>query len=454
MFNIDFGSLPEKSKKNLAPQEILELNGLFTDPTIQQQLGNIEEQRKIRQKWKYLVYGGCTILTLGLSYIFGGIEASGAENGIFMRLFAGFFYTIGSGDDSFAPVITAAFLSYSTGIGLLYKKFASKIEIPLKSEVLQKICPLLYSKLEYSYDEKYSFDELELLRSKNFLSSYDRLDKVEDSVHFDVEKDGKIFSVNWFELETSEVRWSGKNRRRVTTNHCYLMKAVFPSARIPLMSDLFIMHDEVDGWGGSNFILPVLGIIFGTIFSLILTLSITDSLSGSLFMSVVIGGCVWYMIYHFRKNSQSKNRVQLENIEFEKLFDVKCEDQVTSRMIITPAFMDRIVSFVNKTGNQYEFLMQGNTMYIKRQISGSYLEAGTEKNMLTNLVGFTQFYTDMREIIQFTYDMNLMYLSKTDTTKHIETETKITVTPITINKVLDSKSSFFSGLLSRYVLKT
>jgi len=50
MFNIDFGSLPEKSKKNLAPQEILELNGLFTDPTIQQQLGNIDEQRKIRQK--------------------------------------------------------------------------------------------------------------------------------------------------------------------------------------------------------------------------------------------------------------------------------------------------------------------------------------------------------------------------------------------------------------------
>lgn len=91
-------------------------------------------------------------------------------------------------------------------MGYLYKKFASKIEIPLKSEVLQKMCPLLYSKLEYSYDEKYSFDELELLRSKSFLSSYDSLDKVEDSVRFDVEKDGKIFSVNGFELETSEVR--------------------------------------------------------------------------------------------------------------------------------------------------------------------------------------------------------------------------------------------------------
>jgi len=205
MFNIDFGSLPEKSKKNLAPQEILELNGLFTDPTIQKQLEDIEEQRKIRQKWKYLVYGGCSILTLGLSYVFGGIGIE-VENNIFMRLFIGFFYTIGSGDDSFAPVITAAILSYSTGIGLLYKKFASKIEIPLKSEVLQKMCPLLYSKLEYSYDEKYSFDELEILRAKNFISSYDSLDKVEDSARFGVENDGKKFSVNGFELETSEMR--------------------------------------------------------------------------------------------------------------------------------------------------------------------------------------------------------------------------------------------------------
>jgi DNA replication protein DnaD len=104
-------------------------------------------------------------------------------------------------------------------------------------------------------------------------------------------------------------------------------------------------------------------------------------------------------------------------------------------MIITPAFMDRIVSFVHKTGNQYEFLMQGNTMYLKRTIHGSYLESGTEKNMLTNLVGFAQFYTDMREVLQFTYDMNLMYLSKTDVNNTIEnTSTTLPITPIIFNK--------------------
>jgi hypothetical protein len=157
----------------------------------------------------------------------------------------------------------------------------------------------------------------------------------------------------------------------------------------------------------------------------------------------------WGSIYFFQNRSRSKNRVQLENIEFEKLFDVKCEDQVTSRMIITPAFMDRIVSFVNKTGNQYEFLMQGNTMYIKRQIQGSYLEAGTEKNMLTNLVWFTQFYTDMREILQFTYDMNLMYLSKTDTVQSAWAESVSSpITPIIFTKTGANKSSLLTGLLS------
>ena len=47
MFNIDFGTLPEKAKKNLAPEEIVTLNALFQDPIIQKQLEDIEEQRKI-----------------------------------------------------------------------------------------------------------------------------------------------------------------------------------------------------------------------------------------------------------------------------------------------------------------------------------------------------------------------------------------------------------------------
>lgn len=450
MFNIDFGTLPEASRKNISPEEITSLNGLFQDPTIQKQLEDIEEQRKIRQNWKYVIYGWCTILALTLSYIFWTWE------NIFSRLISGLFFTIGTWDDAFAPVIWSTIGSYSLGIGFLYSKFSSKIEIPLKSEVLQKMCPILYSKLEYSYDGKYSFDEVEDLRSKKFIDSYDSMDRVEDSVHFDIEKDWKIFSVNGFELETSEVRGSGKNRRRVTTNHCYLMRAAFPHARIPLSSDLLITHDIADSWLSNKLIFPILGLFFWTTISLvILSLVIINSWT-LIFTSLMIGGCIWYSIHYFYQKNINTNRVQLENMEFEKLFDVKCEDQVTSRMIITPAFMDRIISFVNKTGNSYEFLLRDNIMYIKRQIKGNYLEAWTEKNMLTNLAWFTQFYADMREIIQFTYDMNLMYLSKTDTTKSIENNGSIIhqVTPIAFTNQKNSKTWIIGWLLTRYVLKT
>jgi hypothetical protein len=106
---------------------------------------------------------------------------------------------------------------------------------------------------------------------------------------------------------------------------------------------------------------------------------------------------------------------------------------VTSRMIITPAFMDRLVTFVKNTGNQYEFLFQQNTLFIKRKISGNYLEAGTEKNILTNVSGFARFYLDMKEIIQFIHEMNLLYLSKTDTTLPINMS-DLEVTPISFEK--------------------
>ena len=48
-------------------------------------------------------------------------------------------------------------------MGFLYSKFSKLIEIPLKMEVLAKLCPVIYSKLSYSHDAKYSFDELDVL---------------------------------------------------------------------------------------------------------------------------------------------------------------------------------------------------------------------------------------------------------------------------------------------------
>lgn len=74
------------------------MNRVFNDPDVQKRLDEIESQRKIRRKWKFGIYGGITLIVTILSLLIGQGD-----------FFAGLFFTIGSGDDTFSPVSTAAF---------------------------------------------------------------------------------------------------------------------------------------------------------------------------------------------------------------------------------------------------------------------------------------------------------------------------------------------------------
>lgn len=60
-----------------------------------------------------------------------------------------------------------------------------------------------------------------------------------------------------------------------------------------------------------------------------------------------------------------RKRVRLENVEFEKYFDVQCADQIGSRMIVTPAFMDRLVKLASSSTYHYELLYKADRFYIK-----------------------------------------------------------------------------------------
>ena len=82
-------------------------------------------------------------------------------------------------------------------------------------------------------------------------------------------------------------------------------------------------------------------------------------------------------------------------------------------MILTPVFMDKLVNFVQKTGNTYSFFFTQNTVYIKRKIVKKYMEVGTRSNMFENVKGFLDFYIDMREILLLTSELHFLYLSQT-----------------------------------------
>lgn len=295
-------------------------------------------------------------------------------------------------------------------IGLIYSaivffKFRKKIEWTIKEKILTKLSKKVYDNLQYDSWRKYAFWEIRELRSSNFLNWYERIDKIEDSIAFTLNKDWKYASVQWYEIQTSKVRWSWKNRRRVVTNHCYLLKTRLPSARINIKNDIFIKDDRSDNvW--NKMITPIIVSIFIAMISWTITKIFAIAV-----VSFILGFVIVYILYH---KFNWRNRIILENLEFEKLFDVHSNDQVESRMIITTAFMDRLVKLANKTKRKYNFLFRDNVFYVKWNISSWYLEVNTWKKTSSNIETFVNWYIEMKEIISFLQDMQILYLSKTD----------------------------------------
>ncbi|MDQ1343640.1 MAG: hypothetical protein QG650_360, partial [Patescibacteria group bacterium] len=136
----------------------------------------------------------------------------------------------------------------------------------------------------------------------------------------------------------------------------------------------------------------------------------SNSTQIALSAALVAGALVWYLVRYF----VNRNRVKLENIAFEKLFDVKCEDQILSRMVLTPAFMDRLVRFVEKTKGRYEFFFEGELLYVKKMLTGSFLEISGTKNLKNNTKTFLRWYAELKEIVTLISDTGVLVFSRTD----------------------------------------
>lgn len=382
-------------------REISMLENFFTQPDIIQDLRQAEKYRIRRFIW----------IAIGIVISFWALFLLGFGWIVQMEIWDTWKYRPSEwGDWVIWGVIWSTIIT-----GIIIKIFHAKIEWAIKQKILSKLSKEIYSKLEYDENTKYGFWDLDKLASLGFIRWYDTVESIEDSIAFTIQEDGKYIIVQGYELKTSRITYDSKWRRhKHITNHCYLLKAKFPSARIPLKDNLFIKRDYRDGFHITKIIIPILGwLLWVWIFSSVFP--------QSGFIIFVGAFMLWTITYFIQKFFINRKRISVENIEFEKIFDVNCSDPIGSRMIVTPAFMDRLVQFSKKSKYQYELLYQSNCFYIKWNVGNWYLEINTWKNIETNITTFLDWYIQMKEIVLFIFDMRMLYFSKTDP-EYIQTD--------------------------------
>lgn len=424
--------------ENLHWRELEILNSIFNEPESREILEKAEKNRKTRKL--FLIFWNIIIVFLSSFFAFSIKEVSDCKEiydspwRLEENQYISFRYennrkikelctkreaTLFDKLEMFAIVWLISILFYHRIISIFYNK---KITKWIKWVILPNLCQKINKNLFYDTTWKYVFKDLDKLVSKRFLNSFDYIDYIEDSIYFNYDENWKKFFVNWFEFRSSKDQGSWKNRRRVTTNHCYLFKINFPNAKIPMKDNLFIKSiKNTKKYGYKNIFNIIPKLIFVVLTTIVLyfllkTLDFNSSdfiIKGILLIGVFI---ITAVIIYFLSKINSTKRQKMENIEFEKLYNVYCNDEITSRMIVSPAFMDRVLKLNKDTWNIYSFFFTENILYLKMNLNRDFLEISIDKNMTTNLQTYFDFYIEIRNILRFFYEMNLFYLSKTKIT--------------------------------------
>lgn len=106
----------------------------------------------------------------------------------------------------------------------------------------------------------------------------------------------------------------------------------------------------------------------------------------------------------------NKNRIEFENIEFEKNFDIYCEDRQLALMIFTPDTIEMLMDFYKKYELKFEINIIQNDIYIKF-FTGEMFEPGVIKEALDENMMFV-YYSVLKFILDFTSEVTKSFENK------------------------------------------
>ena len=428
MQNIDFTKLMKKYPL-LQSKDISFLNKFFNREDIQIILLEIEKERleerkKLRKK--ILMHISFFIISILWSFVV-------------------FYFSF---NDDFSTLLTISTLVWSvlwmvtTFIVIMVSAFLNHKKVDkknIKDDILPKFVEAINNHIKYSKDWKYFKDSFSKLTSTWFLKNYSRIDYIEDSIEYLIWEEEKSINITWCELKTSQKRtrrtkhWT--STYYVVTNHCYLMKIKFKNPKYVLKKSIRLMEDISNNY--KKKFLKVLIIEISIVAIFLSWISGWENSDGYIeefmvlafnYWIVSIAFLIWmfFVIWFIYSYIRWKKRIKLENIDFEKEFDVFSDDWIETRKLLTPSFMYRLVDFVNKISHSriYEFYFYNNYFFLKYNIlkttkESNYMNFSSSQNIFKNLENYAEFYLEIKNIDWLSKDLKLFYYDKGMMTKEL-----------------------------------
>lgn len=311
----------------------------------------------------------------------------------------------------------------------------------LKKELFPKFLKVLEGNFQYAIKlsgfEKFSESEI---NQTGLIKDYDYIHK-EDYIKYgyQVETDeGMVNSIDISSVECKAFDEYGVNSWN------YLTKIKFLNPRFDIDQKIRVYSDkEVNNL--SDYIsftmmgLGIIGIAFFIITGILFLkgyFSFVENMSSDsfdiflrlLFLAfTVFGGFVSRLLYRLtaywkdvQSKKNSKQRVELENWEFEKLYNVYSKDPIETRKVLRTSFMHRIVEHYKKYDeNVFGFYFYKDEVYIKRRLQEDFLEFEANKTLFENLDDYIQFYKELKYMKNIVMELGLYYYDSS-TFKSIE----------------------------------
>jgi hypothetical protein len=212
------------------------------------------------------------------------------------------------------------------------------------------------------------------LIKKWLIKKYDLAKERKNSIQLDYKYKNlnliRNIKLNWIRIITEEIHGSGKKRRYELNNDCYISKIEFKDSKYLINKKISIVNDFHNK---------------------------------SKFLSKI--------------GFKNKNRVVLENLDFEDKFDVYCEDEILARQILNQDFMYKLYDFIKKFQFKriFEFYFYKNTLYIKYDIFNSIWKWNLwnpDIYKLRDISYYVNFYIEIKNTLSLIDDLKLFYYDK------------------------------------------